>query len=563
MFQIIIFLIFFIVITYISGSILRSILFKNEGDNISLGEIGFLGFSLLIFISFLTHFFFPLSKLTNFIIFAFLILIFLITNKKNLFSKKYDLRVLFIFYFLTFLLTIYQKPHEDFGYYHLPYIINIISEKIIFGLSNLQSQYAWNSSWLNTSSLFNFYFIDFKGTILLNSVLYFYSLIFFYEKIISKDYKKNLSILFCIFFAYYFLIKFTRLTEYGFDMAANMMIFLSIFYLLEFFEKKENSKIAFKFLILFCAVSITVKLSAFITFFILLIAMIIFIKNNKSFDFILPTIIFCCFLILFWVLQQIIYSGCAIPFFDFTCLSSLEWYSDDISYSINQATGAFNKSFSSYGGILNKQDYIKNFNWISTWYSRNHIEIFEHLLAISFPMILVILMNIKKNTFDLKAQTKAHYVGLKSLVILFFVGFLIWFLKSPVIRFGIIYIYIFCFLIFYFSFLKKNYSNIDHRWIKTIFIISIFFTGFKNIDRIYKKFDPNNVWPNTLKVEYSSSNINNFVINYPSSKKKFHQFNYCWSIPYICHMSAGKKLDIFEKYSYTFILKIRVSKSNE
>ena len=30
------------------------------------------------------------------------------------------------------------KPNEDFGYYHLPYITNLINQKIIFGLSNLQ-----------------------------------------------------------------------------------------------------------------------------------------------------------------------------------------------------------------------------------------------------------------------------------------------------------------------------------------------------------------------------------------------------------------------------------------
>ena len=43
------------------------------------------------------------------------------------------------------------NPNEDFGYYHLPYIINLNSEKIIFGLSNLQLNQGWNSSLHNCS----------------------------------------------------------------------------------------------------------------------------------------------------------------------------------------------------------------------------------------------------------------------------------------------------------------------------------------------------------------------------------------------------------------------------
>ena len=40
-------------------------------------------------------------------------------------------------------MTIKYKPHEDFGFYHLPYIINLISEKVIFGMSIIQPQFAF------------------------------------------------------------------------------------------------------------------------------------------------------------------------------------------------------------------------------------------------------------------------------------------------------------------------------------------------------------------------------------------------------------------------------------
>ena len=72
-------------------------------------------------------------------------------------------------------MSIKYKPNEDYGFYHLPYIINLVSEKIIFGLSNLQPQYAWNSTWLNFSSNFYLPIIGLKGTQLSNSILYFFS----------------------------------------------------------------------------------------------------------------------------------------------------------------------------------------------------------------------------------------------------------------------------------------------------------------------------------------------------------------------------------------------------
>ena len=101
-------------------------------------------------------------------------------NKDNFnLIKNLDLKIISVSLLVVFLMTLKYKPNEDYGYYHLPYIINLTSEKIIFGLANLQPQFAWNSSWLNFSSLFNLPFIELKGTQLSNSVLYFFTIAFF------------------------------------------------------------------------------------------------------------------------------------------------------------------------------------------------------------------------------------------------------------------------------------------------------------------------------------------------------------------------------------------------
>ena len=71
-----------------------------------------------------------------------------------------------------------QKYHEDFGYYHLPYALSFIEEKIIFGFANIDKSYVYNSIWLNISSLFflndkNFNFLTLPGYILFLSFILF------------------------------------------------------------------------------------------------------------------------------------------------------------------------------------------------------------------------------------------------------------------------------------------------------------------------------------------------------------------------------------------------------
>ena len=72
------------------------------------------------------------------------------------------------------------KPNEDFGYYHLPYITNLVNQKIIFGLSNLQLNQGWNSIWLNLSSTYYIAILKFNGLFFSNVIFYiFCSLILF------------------------------------------------------------------------------------------------------------------------------------------------------------------------------------------------------------------------------------------------------------------------------------------------------------------------------------------------------------------------------------------------
>ena len=122
-----------------------------------------------------------------------------------------------------------QKYHEDLGYYHLPYLIDLNYEKIIFGLANSNLAFVHNSIWLNIMSLFfNKYSYDFITVP--TFLIYFIFVIFFIQE--NFDFKKKtLSHYLTIVSLFYLLLKFTRISEFGNDLPAVIFSILSIFFL--------------------------------------------------------------------------------------------------------------------------------------------------------------------------------------------------------------------------------------------------------------------------------------------------------------------------------------------
>ena len=180
MIEILISLIFFATLSVSSGLICLRYILHLERNIFKLSEIGLIGITFLTFISFLIHFFFPLNTNINLIIVISLLILGLFKNTNFFFNsikKNYLISITTLF--IVFLMTLNYNPHEDYGYYHLPYIINIISEKIIFGLSNLQPQFGWNSSWLNFSSIFYLPILGLKGVHMSNPILFFFVLYLF------------------------------------------------------------------------------------------------------------------------------------------------------------------------------------------------------------------------------------------------------------------------------------------------------------------------------------------------------------------------------------------------
>ena len=141
---------YFIYYNLISLSILGYGLLLNKSFNINsknFGIIGFFGIFFLTLISYLSTLFLAHDYYFNLVILItglILALYFL----KNFHSSKADLIFFFIVFFILFIFILVGKNHDDFPYYHFPYIHLLTQDSHPIGLGVL------NNGFRNQSSLF-------------------------------------------------------------------------------------------------------------------------------------------------------------------------------------------------------------------------------------------------------------------------------------------------------------------------------------------------------------------------------------------------------------------------
>lgn len=539
-------------LSLISLSGLGSIMINKFNKNFLINI--FFGFLVLGFIITFLHFFFRINLIIVIIIFLIGILFHFKFNKigfKDLIKEYYPYFLIFLF-----LIPIYisQKYHEDFGYYHLPYVINLINEKIIFGLANTNDAFVHNSIWLNILSFFyingNYDFIT-----LPSFLLYFIFITFSLDQVIKQK-KSKLSNFFLIICLYYLVLKFTRISEYGNDIPSLIFACLGVFYFLKFWEedqiindKKDNNKIIyFYYHLSFTSFAILIKFSVIP---ILILTTYLFLKNfnlllKELFRFRFFLIII--FVILFFI-QQFFYTGCFFFPSKITCINVF-WYSDNF-LRVGSQLELTNKSYSTVRDIFTPEEYLDDFNWFYYWLKRNYSELIENFLTMLMPTIMF-LISLKKNKI-----LEIKNFGLPRILIFFVIsGFTFWLTFSPVYRFAILYFLLLVLLISY-SFFKKRVF-IKKNFL-VIFIVFLFFNFSKNIIRISKE----------TKIFFGIKKIENTYKKYNGNSQKFVSVYYpdydnnnirgngwqgglCWDIKFLC---SYREIDIRSKNNFLFISK--------
>jgi hypothetical protein len=513
------------------------ILLNNKKEDFLLNIIfGYLISGILI--TFI-HFFFAINLIVVIIIF----MTGFILSIKNYNFLIQRVKKKFFFFFLVFLILIpifiSQKYHEDFGYYHLPYIVNLASEKIIFGLGNINDGFIHNSIWLNVISLF-YFGNNYNFVTLPTFFLYFIFIIYSVNEIINykKHYISNYFLIICIF---YLILKFTRISEFGNDIPSLIYSILGIFFFLKYEEednslKKKNfffrhlSFVAFAILIKFSVIPIII-LTLFIFFRDFKVIGKEIFKYNYFIIYFLVIIFFC---------QQFIYTGCFVFPSKISCLD-VSWFNNDF---LNLGTNLelVNKSYSIAQEFISRDEYLLNFNWVPYWFERNYPEIIEHLSTMLIPIFIFLLLS-KNNNNNINNTNNINY--LKVFVLFLVIGFIFWFTLSPVYRFGILY---FLCLIFIFTiplYKKKIFSK---KIFLTLLCLFLTFNFSKNISRIIQKnyivFGIDNV--NNEYIIYDDY-IANKTISVFRPNIKVNNLNgngwqgrLCWDIPFICSYNKIK-----------------------
>lgn len=499
----------------------------------------FFGYLFVSFLVTLVHFVFSINHVVTIVIACCGIIL----SFKNNEYCNFKIKKKFFLYFLIFLILIpifiSQKYHEDFGYYHLPYLINLATEKIIFGLGNLNDGFIHNSIWLNTISLFyvknNYNFVT-----LPTFLLFFIFIIYSINQIIisTKQHYSNYFLLICVF---YLVLKFTRISEFGNDIPSLIYSLLGIFFFLKYEEEDILAKKNFFFFshFSFAAFAILIKFS---TIPIIILTLFIFFRDFRIIrkEIFKYNYFLIFFLIILFFFQQFIYTGCFIFPSKITCMD-VSWFNNEF-LNLRSKLELVNKSYSVARDFISSDEYLVNFNWIPYWFDRNYPEVIEHLSTMLIPVIIFFLLS--KNNTDNMNKTKNIY-NLKIFIFFLVIGFIYWFTFSPVYRFGILY---FLCLIFVSTAPFYRKKILSKKFFLILLCLFLTFNFSKNISRIIQKnyivFGIDKV--NNRYIPYDDYNNSNIIpvfrpdIKLNELKGNGWQGRLCWDIQFICSYSEIK-----------------------
>jgi hypothetical protein len=480
---------FFIIFSITGFGLLFSSLILKKNTDSNIGYSGIFGLFFVSIYSYISSNFFAHSLIHN-LFFNFLgLFLFIFFFFKG--KKKYNYKLLVLVFLILFISILAHKSHDDFGYYHFPYTYFLTQFSSVYGLGFYDLGFRTPSSLFYVNSLFylpvaSFYLFNLTAAL----VMGFANIILLTN--IFNSFKSNIfnfiSFLSLILFAF-INIFFSRISEHGTDLSAQILILILILDLLiitNFYEKSKS-----KVNSLLILISLIISFKAFYilySIFILYLLYFLIIKNNLT-QIIKKNYlnIFFCFILIFLVLiTNFQITGCLIYPVSFSCLYNFPWSLDlkeveNISRWYEQWSKAgAGPNFRVEGSEI----YIEKFNWVKHWFFNYFIgkgsDLFFGLVFLLAVVFLVFYSKIKKT-----AEKRNYKLILLILALLLFE----WFYKHPALRYGGYCLIVLIFFIPFSIFLEKlNESHkIAIKKYLLILIITFVIFFFRNAYRIYKE----------------------------------------------------------------------------
>ena len=509
------------------------------------------GYTIIGSIALVLHFFFPLSNTLSTIIISIGLLILLF--------KKISFKKIYLYYFIFFLFVGYlllgASEHAiDSNMYHHPYVSYIKTEKIIFGITNLHSRFGHISFLQYAQSIFvNDFFSKFLISFI--NIIFFGTFIVYCFEIVISERKNKVLIIFAVFISCYTLIKFGRYREFGNDLIPFLISnYLLLIIIKNFSNKKNRNENISYYFPFYVFLTVTHKIS-YVFSSIIFITIINFKNLDKFFK--NKIIFFPIILLLVWFLKNYIETSCIIYPISTLCFENISWS----LFGLSDSTYAMTSAEAWSKGWIDKpknfqismKDFNSSFNWVNIWFDKHFIKILEKVS----PLIILILIVKIYFLFFNENKPISHFDKynirnrLIKLLVLILIGLTVWFLKSPLFRYGAFYIIASLILVFLIFDLKsiEKISYIKLRNLKYLIFISFVFFVFKNLDRQFKV--------NYFSFPLTELSDKNYIIvnkEYNLVKPKKNMI-VCYYSNYICSHMLPENFNLIEKNNYLFIEK--------
>ena len=523
------------------GIFFNNIIFKHKSI-LNLGHLGLLGIFFLITLSYLTSLFVPHNSFHNILVLTLGILFFY--NNRNKF-KKSEIKIILYIIFFTLIIFFISKNHDDFQYYHLPFSFSLSENKISLGMGLLNYGYRHHSSLLFLNSLSFLPWIKYYLFNLPNYLILIFVNFILFDELIKNIKKKNLIFLISIFFLVLINVKFTRLAEYGTDLAGQLVLFIITINFIKIIMNKESiEKIYFNIFLLLIIFSFKVY---FLIYF-LIIPLVFwdlkinpFLKENLN----MRISIFILFFTFLFFLHNFISTGCLIYPIEFTCVGDRLFWSlsiDEVK-RLNLWGEVWAKAGATPNYVIDDfEKYIQGINWVPLWYQEYFLGKFTDFILVLLIVNLVIFFTFNKKIYFDK---KDFYKIQKILLLLSILTLIFWFFKHPSLRYGgyfpVSLLSISIFLFFY-----SKIGKVDNKFktTKILILIIILVFNYKNIIRLVKgsyKFD-NFPFYNVIKKNFKT-------LSYEGIEYMYITDGYCWATPTPCS-NTKRKIKIINNYIF-------------
>ena len=407
--------------------------------------------------------------------------------KKEISTIKFN--YILILLICVFSVLIISKTHEDFNTYHLFSIYEIYNNNLRIGVSNLNSYFVHSSHLILNQGLTVLPYLNFK---ILHLPLFFiyFSTIGYFTSILFNNNSKSQEIFFSILCVLVLLIKFNRLSEYGYDYIAQFLL-LIVFHKIFFLNHDDQQAIkGLTYFILSVLVKPISLLFSPILFYILYKKGFNFYKKITIKNYALISL-----LVVTIISSSFFKTGCLFYPLNSTCFSKdkIFWSEKSRLKDYSRTISLWAKSYDSqneskYTKISDKEIFLKNFNWINVWIEKHFFYKISEFLLIVSSLILMIY-------FYFNRIKSVNDQNIKEKLIIFFLSLLsifFWLNTVPQFRFGFASIIISLFLIF--DLILNLKIKFNKKKFFYFFIFGLLVLNVKNFNRINNEFQRDDIY---------------------------------------------------------------------